>query len=497
MRERVDRFQRRTGAWVAAFLALAIVAACTSESPRESARVDPVAAEPIGAGPTAVPRSTFLWHATMESAPGELWLLGSVHVRSREDTSLDRAVTDALAASDRAVFEANFEDPGANEAAQFTVEHGLLPAGERLADQLPPELYASWADTVTRAGLATTVYDRMRPWLAAYSVQIAHLDKTGYAWDAGVDHVVFALAKREPSRPREILGLETALEQLEMLRQSSPEVQEAMIRDSIRAIETNESETLLALYVDGDERGLAELIAAARAENPTLEPFWEDLLDRRNERMVERLLPRFDQAGSTFVTVGAAHLYGDEGLLGLLEAAGARVRAVPPRGPAPEDLLALAREEARPTSERFASEEDGFSVVMGATPVVQTLETAPGTRVNSYTVGVGLRSALIVTVAHLPHDPAPTDTRSLGAFASSVLEVAGIAPGSPEPADLAGEPAVRVAGSTTEAAGEATAARRGDRVYVVSGLATSSDEADRTELSARYGAMRKSFRWEP
>ena len=496
MRGCIESFRRRAGAWAAALLALALVAACTSESPPESARVEPAAPDPIEAGSTAAPRSTFLWHATMEGAPGDLWLLGSVHVRSRKDASLDRAVTDALSASDRAVFEANFEDPGANDAAQFTVEHGLLPQGETLADRLPPELYASWNDTVTRAGLATTVYDRMRPWLAAYSVQIAHLDKTGYAWDAGVDHVVYALAKREPSRPREIVGLETSLEQLEMLRQSSPEVQEAMIRDSIRAIETNESETLLALYVDGDERGLAELVAAARADNPTLEPFWEGLLDRRNERMVERLLPRFDQPGSTFVTVGAAHLYGEKGLIGLLRAAGARVRAVPPRGPAPADLLALAREEARPTSERFASEEDGFSVVMGATPVVQTLEAAPGTRVNSYTVGVGLRSALIVTVAHLPMEAETAEDRSLAAFASSVLRVAGIAPGPPEPADLAGVPAIRVAGSTAEAAGEATAARRGDRVYVVSGLATSSDQADRTELSARYGKMRESFAWE-
>jgi uncharacterized protein YbaP (TraB family) len=67
------------------------------------------------------------------------------------------------------------------------------------------------------------------------------------------------------------------------------------------------------------------------ARRPELKPlkavFDQRLLYDRNPRMVERMQPQL-QAGSAFIAVGALHLYGDKGLLRLLERAGYRVTRV-------------------------------------------------------------------------------------------------------------------------------------------------------------------------
>jgi uncharacterized protein YbaP (TraB family) len=64
---------------------------------------------------------------------------------------------------------------------------------------------------------------------------------------------------------------------------------------------------------------------------PELKPlkdlFNQRLLYERNTRMAERMRPQLE-AGSAFVAVGALHLYGEKGLLSLLERDGYRVSRV-------------------------------------------------------------------------------------------------------------------------------------------------------------------------
>jgi uncharacterized protein YbaP (TraB family) len=58
------------------------------------------------------------------------------------------------------------------------------------------------------------------------------------------------------------------------------------------------------------------------------ERLMDALLRRRNHRFLERILPATDEH-SCFIAVGAAHLFGPEGMLALFEQAGFEITPAP------------------------------------------------------------------------------------------------------------------------------------------------------------------------
>jgi uncharacterized protein YbaP (TraB family) len=85
---------------------------------------------------------------------------------------------------------------------------------------------------------------------------------------------------------------------------------------------------LLEAYLQRDLGLIWRINAAGVKDRPELkmpyEVFVRRLLLDRNARMVERMQPQL-RAGNAFVAVGALHLYGEQGILGLLQRDGYRV----------------------------------------------------------------------------------------------------------------------------------------------------------------------------
>ena len=101
----------------------------------------------------------------------------------------------------------------------------------------------------------------------------------------------------------------------------------ALARDHDAAMA--EIDQLVERYLAQDLAGLRWLQASAVRNDPALRQpmadFIEQVLDRRNEHMLDTLRPQLE-AGGAFVAVGALHLTGEQGLLARLVRAGWRVR---------------------------------------------------------------------------------------------------------------------------------------------------------------------------
>jgi uncharacterized protein len=146
-----------------------------------------------------------------------------------------------------------------------------------------------------------------------------------------VDALVAEIARENKI---ETIGLETIIEQLEVLdglpRDTERDLLIAMLRQADRGEDV--IETMVARYAEGDIGGsLAWLRAAepipgvAQAQIPPA--FLDRLITLRTQRMRDRALPLLERGGA-FIAVGAAHLPGKEGLLSLFEKDGFEVETI-------------------------------------------------------------------------------------------------------------------------------------------------------------------------
>jgi uncharacterized protein YbaP (TraB family) len=146
-----------------------------------------------------------------------------------------------------------------------------------------------------------------------------------------VDELVADIAREKKI---ETVGLETIIEQIEVLDGLSRATERDLLIASLRQAYRGEDviETMVARYAEGDIGGsLAWLRAAepipavAQAQIPPA--FLDRLITARNHRMRDRALP-FLKRGGAFIAVGAAHLPGKQGLLSLFEKDGYEVETI-------------------------------------------------------------------------------------------------------------------------------------------------------------------------
>jgi uncharacterized protein len=294
---------------------LAATAACAG------ARPSPAPA-PIAAAASA-PRA-FLWEVTRPGAPDRpLFLTGSMHAGRPETFALPPSFEAAFARAQALVVELDPERADTSAVQRAFLSRGLYRPPESLSARLDGETRALLPAALERVGLQPAAVDQLRPWALATMLEVLELSKVGFDPKNGLDARLLARARGS----KDVVELETAEEQLELLAGLPEETQLAVLRQALRAGPRLEAEVtrLSAAWADGDVATIAE-ITFEDAGDPALAPFYEALFARRNRAMAEKLAPLAGAPEVHLAVVGAGHLVGDQGLLALLAARGLRVR---------------------------------------------------------------------------------------------------------------------------------------------------------------------------
>jgi uncharacterized protein YbaP (TraB family) len=249
-------------------------------------------------------------------------LFGTLHLDDARALDFRPAVHAALALSRLFVLEFLADADSAHSFEHATRLSGPQTlrgiAGEPVFDRVASVL-------ATRYGMPPRVTDRLKPW-AAYLA----LSRPARASGEIVDAALHRLARERglPVAPLESLAEQVAAmdavplaSQVTLLDRLAERHDEAQA-DIGRLVELYLAEDLL-----GMRRQQEAAMAGGAARRRALDHFLEQLLWRRNARMVERMQPHL-QAGGAFVAMGALHLQGERGLPARLQGLGWQVQRV-------------------------------------------------------------------------------------------------------------------------------------------------------------------------
>jgi uncharacterized protein YbaP (TraB family) len=247
------------------------------------------------------------------------YVYGTIHVEDPRVLDLPAAVSDAFGAADRLVMELEPDAATLGEVGTAMT----YPDGQSLERVLGNELYRRAAAALAERGIPEAIARNMRPWAVLITLNMPKA-QTGLAMDI----VLYLQAVQGHKR---VHGLESAAEQVAVFADMPAAVQVRLLRDTLDALDQLEEvyQALVEAYLAEDLARMQALNddAMAVSDAATQALVRERLINDRNRRMVERMLPWLRE-GSAFVAVGALHLAGPEGILRLLSDRGYRVTRV-------------------------------------------------------------------------------------------------------------------------------------------------------------------------
>ena len=267
----------------------------------------------------AQPTRNFIWKV---SAPGgALYLVGSVHLLTKDYYPLSPALETAFKDSNLLVEEADLGEMEA-PASQFKLlSRGLLPGDQSLDRVVSPATYALVAKRISDLGMPIEPLKRFKPWMLALTLVQLEWQKAGFDASLGLDKHFYDRAKIDG---RAVQGLETVDYQLSLFDGMTMQEQDRLLAESLKDLDKERASALRLTdaWKAGDATAVERIVLDDVKDDPLM---YQRLLVNRNRNWLPQLDALLTRNGRAFVVVGAAHLVGPDGLLAMLKAKGYKV----------------------------------------------------------------------------------------------------------------------------------------------------------------------------
>ena len=305
-----------------------------------------------------------VWEVTDQNG-NNIYMMGSIHLADENASVLPDYFETAYAKCDALAVECDITQ---SSDALTSLMAYMYNDGTSIKDHVPEETYKKAVDTLKKGGMYSPTFDMMKPIMWVEIGEILAAQKSGLASEYGVD---LNLLNRAKSENKEILEIESLDFQNHLLSNMDEDIQlilfeeladENYIEDGIEQIKS--------LYDNWKKGDISEDLTDEESEDSDTDPEKEELikrynalmLDDRNVGMAEAAEEYMLDGKKVMVVVGAAHFYGENGILSLLEKDGCTVRK-------------LTAEDAQNVSKPEESAESSEEV--SKTPSIP-LETDPG-----------------------------------------------------------------------------------------------------------------------
>ena len=288
-----------------------------------------------------VPADTFLWKISKSNAPTS-YLIGTVHL-GKQGSTLAPEYRDILAQTPRLVVETQVESEFFQTPAgmlRVMLMMNMAQSEQTLVQSLGKARNAKLQRIVRRYATSSerdmlSSQQKWQPWFVMMSLEQMFVPK-GYNDDYGIDSLLLKAARATGKEVDELEGVEVL--------KYYADIPEDVILRAIDASLANPQEQvalsqhLFKLY---REHRATELWAEVKSDKhyqmfvPQDREIWKNmmfkqLLKERNTQWMPKLEKLLSERANT-VAVGAAHLFGEHGLIALLRQQGYTVEPIMPK----------------------------------------------------------------------------------------------------------------------------------------------------------------------
>ncbi len=265
---------------------------------------------------TAAQARTFGWKVTGKG--GVVYLVGSIHLLSKDFYPLNPAIEAAYKDADLLVEEVDMAEMLDPAAQMGFLTRGMLPSATPLDKVISPSTYALVTKRAADLGLPVEPFKLLKPWLVALMLVQTEWQKAGFDPELGIDKHFYDQAKAEGKTTQ---GLETADYQISRLDDMTMEQQEHLLSESLKDLDAEKANMarLVESWRAGDVPGVERIVLSELKQEPLL---YQRLLVERNRNWMPKIEALFARPRHAIVVVGAAHLVGPDGLIAMLRAKG-------------------------------------------------------------------------------------------------------------------------------------------------------------------------------
>lgn len=277
--------------------------------------------DPAGEGP--------LLYKVTDSDGNIAWLFGSIHVGKESYLPLPEYVMDAFEGSDALAVECDivntYYEPDANDC--------FYSGGSTIDKHLTEETYKLWVESISKSGqsgaIAMLKKYKAAFWYSYFSNEL--VSALGAKTKHGIDRYLIYYAT---DIGMEIQEIESIDYQLKLQLNFSDAIAQELLVDILECLNDQEQiaeynkqlDALINAWKTGDGvyLGKEEVIDedSSEQEKAAFEEYNKVMITDRNIRMVEFAENALKSGKEVFITVGAAHVCGEGGMVDLLRQKG-------------------------------------------------------------------------------------------------------------------------------------------------------------------------------
>lgn len=262
------------------------------------------------------PKSSLLWQISGNELDIASYLYGSIHIQDKRVFSYGNTVKNIFDSADIVAVEVELDRLDPRTAFEVAMMKDTTLAQLMTVEEF--KFLEVQYKELTGSSLKTAI--QMKPFFISANIIQSIVNK-----DVEFPLDLYFIQKAREAE-KHVVGLETLYEQINLIDELSYSQQAKMLLESLNdSIGVKKSfDQLLDAYLSMNDCLLLELTS-----DPSIpKEFMDKMLIDRNYLMANRLEPLLSE-GKVFTAVGAAHLFGEEGIIEILRRKGYNVIPIP------------------------------------------------------------------------------------------------------------------------------------------------------------------------